>query len=352
MPWAVAVVRVALVLILAGELYVTAVIQAPGLVHPSTIGSDTSNYYAAGLRLNEGHNLYGPLLPGDRPVPGYPDRYPAPLLSPPLVAVIWRPLALLGDASMEIWWAANLAFVVGLLIWFAAVGRRWTLAGALAVLALGLPIALVLSAPYRQPGFYSPVSTAALSGNLNGYVTGLCALVWWAAVRGRARLAGITAALAAVLKLGPFVLVWWFVVRRDWPAMKTFIATVGVLGIVGLLGAGLDANLAFMGIALGGHITPTALSVPWLLEAAFHLHPRLADLGTIVATVVGLAVIYATRRRARLSFLVAIMVVIWSSPVVLVGNLVILLAAAAPGEAPAPLGPIDPDHERQLEAVG
>ena len=333
--WVLVLVRVALALILLGEVYVTATVERPNLVHPTAIGSDTSNYYAAGQRLNAGHNLYGPLLPDDRRVPGYPHPYPAPLLSPPLIAVIWRPLAALGNMSMKIWWAADLALVVAIGIAFAAVGRRWTLAGLLALLALGWPIALVLSLNYPYLGFQSPISTAALSGNLNGYLTGLCVLVWWAAGRGRSWLAGIAGRLAAVLKLGPFALGWWLFVRRDWPAVKAFVATVVVLGIVGLLGAGLQANLTFFRLAVHGHIGPTSLSVPWMLETWFHVALKFADPMTIMATIVGLAIIYVTRRQARASFFVALLVVIYSSPVVLAGNFVLLLAALAPWEVPA-----------------
>ena len=333
-PWAVLLVRIALVLIVLGELYVTATVQRPDLLHSTAIGTDSSNYYAAGQRLNAGHDLYGPLRVTDRRVPGYPGAYPAPLLSPPLVAVIWRPLAALGDTSMTTWWAANLALVVGVAVWFAAVGRRWTLGGLLVILAFGWPIALVLSSPYRYLGYQSPISIAALSGNLNGYLTGLCILVWWASSRGNSWLAGSAAGLAAMLKLGPFALAWWLVVRRDWPAVKAFVVTVVVLGIVGLLGAGLDANLAFARLALGAGVTPSSLSVPWMLHTWLGLDPHLANLGTIVATIVGLAVVSATRRRARISFLVTILVVIYCSPVVLVGNFALLLAAVAPWVVP------------------
>jgi Glycosyltransferase family 87 len=330
---AVVLVRIALVLLILGELYVTAV-HVPGLLHPTAIGTDASNYYAAGQRLNDGHELYGPMRATDRRVPGYPGGFPAPLLSPPLVAVIWRPLATLGETSMKIWWAADLALLAGLAAWFAAVGGRWTLGGLSVILGLGWLIALALQVPYRYLGNESPLSIAALSGNLNGYLTGLCVLVWWASSRGRSWIAGIGAGLAAVLKLGPFVLVWWLVVRRDWPAVKAFSATVGVLAIVGLLGAGLDANLAFARLALGGGVASTPLSVPGMLHTWLHVDPHHTAPGTIVATVVGLAAVYATRRQARISFLVAILVVIYSSPVVLTGNFALLLAAVAPWVVP------------------
>lgn len=326
---AMVLVRIAIIGVILGELYVTAKIQLPNLMHPTAIGTDPSNYFAAGQRLNLGHNLYGPLLPGDRAVPGYPRTYPAPLLSPPLIAVIWRPLAALGQGAITVWWAANLLVVVALAGWFALVGSRRTLGGLMVILALGLAITLVLGVPYHL-GFESPISIAALSGNLNGYLICLFVLCWWASSRNRAFITGAAAGLAAVLKLGPFALAWWLLVRRDWPALKAFAATVGVLGIVGLLGAGLDANIAFVHFALGGGVQPTSLSVPWMLERWFHLDQAQADPGTVVATIIGLTIVYLSRRNARFSFFVTILVVIYSSPVVLVGNFALLLAAVAP----------------------
>ena len=333
-PWVVALVRVALILVILGELYATARVQLPGLLHPTDLGTDTSNYFAAGQRLNAGHSLYGPLLATDRPVPGYPALFPAPILSPPLSAVLWRPLAALGDMSMTIWWAVDLAVVVVLAIWFALIGRRVTLSGLLVILALGLPIAWVLAVRYRYLGYQSPISIAALSGNLNGFIAGLCVLAWWASSRGRPWLAGTAAGVAAMLKLGPFALAWWLVVRRDWPAVKAFTATVVILGIVGLVGAGFDANLAFARLTLSAGVSPSSLSIAWILHARLGLDPHLANFGTMAATLVGLALVYATRRRARLSFLLTILVVIYCSPVVLVGNFALLLAAVAPWVVP------------------
>jgi hypothetical protein len=326
--WAVVLARIALLLLILGDVGVTATIERPDLLHP-TVAGDVENYAAGGQRLNAGHNLYGPLLAGDRPVPGYPKRYPAPLLSPPLVAVMWRPLALFGDSGIEFWWLVNLALVVGLALGFAAFGSALTLGGLIGLVALGWPLAL-MSIQHPDLGAQQPLAVTALSGNLNGYLLALCVIVWWATSRRRPWLAGSAAALAAVLKLGPFALGWWLLVRRDWTALKAFAATVAALGIVGLLGAGLDANLAYLRLALGAHVTPTALSVPWMLERLFHVSSRTAGIGTIAATVVGLIAIYLMRHRPRLSFFITLLVVIFSSPVVLAGNFALLLAAASP----------------------
>src|SRR3954451_3473833 len=66
------------------------VYNLPGnLMDPFT---DATTYLAAGERLNAGHDLYK-LGPGDRPVLEIPGLYSAPLLSPPPIAVMWRPIA-------------------------------------------------------------------------------------------------------------------------------------------------------------------------------------------------------------------------------------------------------------------
>ena len=66
---------------------------------------DAFTYLAAGERLNVGHSLYGLLGgAGDRPLIDAA-LYPAPILSPPLIAVIWRPLAALGPGTVYLWWS-------------------------------------------------------------------------------------------------------------------------------------------------------------------------------------------------------------------------------------------------------
>jgi len=322
---------VLLVALLIGQLYVTGFVQRPDLLHPTTIGTDASNYYAAGLRLNAGHNLYGPLLPGDQAVPGYPKTYPAPLLSPPFMAVIWRPLAVLPDSmAIWLWWLLGLLLVVGLTAAFAVVGRPRHLAVLAVVLAMGLPLTLVTGAIYRYPGFNSPVSIAGLSGNVNTYLAGLLVLAWWAASRGHHRIAGTAAALAAVLKLGPATLLWWFVTQRAWRSTRSFMLAAVGFGLLGLVLAGLSANLDFVHVALGGGIAPTSLSVPGMLKHFLRLRASVAQYGAIVATVVGLALVFALRSRPRASFAVAILASIYSSPVVYAGNFALLIAVAAP----------------------
>jgi hypothetical protein len=331
------VLRLVVVLLLAGQLFVTGAIQRRDLLHPGGIGSDSSNYFAAAQRLNVGHSLYGSLQPGDRLVPGYPETFPAPLLSPPLIAVAWRPLALMpGALSMDLWWLGGLALLTGLTVAFAIVGKPRNLIVLIAVLVLGLPLALIGTGHYPYLGFNSPVSFAALSGNVNAYLVALFALTWWASSRGRPWLAGSAAALATALKLGPVVLLWWFVTQRSWRSARAFVVAGVVLAVVGVVFAGLQANIDFVHLALGGDIKPAALSVTGMLQRLLRVPPAIARYGTIVAIVVGLAAVLALRNHPRAAFAAAILTTIYSSPVVLSGNFALLLAVAAPWVLPRP----------------
>src|SRR5690348_9489574 len=58
----------------------------PDLIHPSDIGSDSSNYVRVVERLTSGGEIYG-LRSTDRPVPkDNPPNVPTPILSPPTIA--------------------------------------------------------------------------------------------------------------------------------------------------------------------------------------------------------------------------------------------------------------------------
>src|SRR5438105_1609964 len=82
------------------------VIVAIGFMAWMRVGNsalDTGTYLGAGERLNAGHEVYS-LKVGDRPIPLL---WKYPLLYPPLIAVLWRPLALLGDLAKYGWWAID-----------------------------------------------------------------------------------------------------------------------------------------------------------------------------------------------------------------------------------------------------
>ena len=123
-------------------------------INPAAPGGDSWNYLAAGERLNAGHPLYA-LVPGDRPVPIVPPYWTVPLLSPPLIAVIWRPLALLGEPAMTLWWIGGAASI----FWFAY-----------SVLRYGEPLA-ILGLIALSPALVF----TALSGNAAAYLVPLLA---------------------------------------------------------------------------------------------------------------------------------------------------------------------------------
>ena len=100
---------------------------------------DLLTYLAAGERLNVGHPGCMRSALGDRAVDTAPPYF-GPLLSPPLIAVLFRPIALTGLTGTWIW-----TIVAGLAILAAAWYVAGTIAGSIAVIALsfGLGIAAV-----------------------------------------------------------------------------------------------------------------------------------------------------------------------------------------------------------------
>ncbi len=352
--WLILGLRLALIAGLLCELVITAYRQRPDLLHPAAIGSDPYNYYAAALRLNVGHNLYGPLLPGDVPVPGYPDSFPAPLLSPPLVAVLWRlPTALFGDTTMVLFWLGSIGLIVLFTAWFALRGSPARLATVAVVLAAGIPMMFSVAGAYRYPGYNSPLSFGALSGNINAYLLALFVLLWWAASARHDRLAGIAGALATALKLGPIVLLWWFVIRRRWTSVISFLVALAAFGVIGLIFAGLNANLDYARIALGGAIRPQGFAVADMLRGWFGISLGASSGITMVVLLVGVTAMFLLRRWPRASFAIAIATTIYSSPVVLAGNLALFLAAAAPWAIDARAEPradvsVGPPKQRHL----
>ena len=104
----------------------------PGIgVDPFT---DSITYLAAGERLNAGHDLYR-LGPGDRPVLIVSDTFTAPLVSPPVIAVLWRPLAAL-PVGQAIWIAACWIVLLATVVYVVA-KARW----------IGIGLTLILATP-------------------------------------------------------------------------------------------------------------------------------------------------------------------------------------------------------------
>ena len=279
------------------------------LLDPTTIGGDVSNYYAAGQRLNAGHALYG-LQAGDRPVPLNPPYWTVPLLSPPPIAVLWRPLAALGDTSMFLWWWAAAIVGIASVAWLIATGsarRQWLI--------------VLLS-----PG----VALLCLAGNVNAFLLPVLATAWWASRESRHGVAGASIALASALKVTPAVFGWWLLVRREWaPAAWSIAWGLAILGL-SLLGAGLDAHLRYLSIA--GETSSSGVSRLSLVGIATSagLPPDFAPLITPLVAVTGLVAIWLLRRRPAASFAAAAVVSVIVSPVIYFEQISLLVLAGVP----------------------
>lgn len=151
--------------------------------------ADVRAYYDAGTRLNEGLPLY----PADAD-PNAAEFY----RYPPLLAIAFRPLALLPyPAAAAIWEAVVIASLVGTL-WWIGLRRRETW---LAVGVLGLPIAWSVAVGQAQV----PLTFLTALGSP------------WAI------------ALAANIKIFPALVALWWVGRREWRDLGIFAAWLAAL---------------------------------------------------------------------------------------------------------------------------
>jgi hypothetical protein len=291
------------------------ILDRPDLLRPAAIGTDASNYYAAGLRLNAGHPLYE-LSPGDREVPVRSSLDVAPLLSPPPVAVLWRPLALLpGDLVMTLWAAAGGLLLVISAAWLVT---RLRTESALAMLVVGPMVGLTI-----------------WSGNVHAYLVAALVLAWLAHERGHPAAAGAIAGVAAALKISPILLLPWFVARRDWRGAGAMVAALAAVGILSLAGAGLDNHLAYVGVAgTASAAGATPLSVPGIL-ASLGLPGQMVHLAPVAVMTAGALAMWPLRSRPGIAWAVALVAGIYGTPVVHMVGLSALLAALAPFRGPS-----------------
>ena len=236
---------------------------------------DVHAYYDAGTRLNAGMPLYPPSADPDAPE-FY--RYP------PLLAIAFRPLALLPYPVAAAGWEILLLVALATLLWRLGIHRRTTWF-AVAVLA-------------------GPIAWTMAIGQAQVMVTLLLAVG-----------SPLTVALATNLKLFPALVALWWVGRRDWRSVGRFAGWSIALGLVQLALAP-AATLDFLrttGLSQVGdpvNISPYALSpILWA---------GLVALGAV-----------ATLRLARTSWgwTVAVMLSVLASPRLLTYMLSSLIAS-------------------------
>jgi hypothetical protein len=271
---------------------------------------DTWTYLAAGERLNAGHDLYA-LGPADRPVHLEPPFWTVPLLSPPLIAVIWRPLALLpADLGLQMWWT----------------GATLALVGVLAVLMARRPLATAALAV----ALAFPLLTQLYVGNVNPFLLiGLIA-IWLLVRQGRDGTAGAILAILVAVKVTPVVLAWWFVVGGRRRALAGFLVAGVVALAVSVAGGGIGAHIAYLDvIRYTTSIGQSAMSLTAVGQAVGLPDPIASSLG-IGAVVAGATAAVLLRNRPGPSFAVLVATFVVASPVVTPGSLILLFAALAP----------------------
>lgn len=272
---------------------------------------DAYTYFAAGRRLNAHHLLYQ-LSPGDIPIALHPPYWSVPLLSPPFMAVIWRPLALLSYQHAAYIW-------LGLLV----VAMGWA---AYQIFVVS-PLAVAVAAPGL--GFLLG------SGNIHGFLFAALVALWlW---RGRTWPAVLLGVVTAA-KVMPLVFLPWLISERKPRPLVGFLAALAVCGLIGILGAGLDATLQYPGIMLSSAPQPVSLSylthISWLSDAL---------------TLIGVAVTLVLRGRRSFQMAVVTMVLFNPSGIGFAGgSLLVLLALPRGARAVAAVPQDDLDLRRWL----
>ncbi len=231
--------RLNLILVAAAALGVIAGVDwfLIGLGHDPL--SDVHAYYDAADRLNHGLPLYAQAVTTNESA-FY--RYP------PLLAIAFRPLALLPfPVAAAIWEAVVVASLAGLVLVLRPGLRGWTLAGILA-----LPILWSLVIGQAQ----LPVTLLMAIGSP------------WAL------------AFAAHLKVLPALAAIWWIGRRDWAALGRFAAWAIGLGVLQLVlePAG---TLAFPGVFNLGQVGEVRNWSPYAISPV--LWAGLVVLGLVVA---------------------------------------------------------------------
>jgi len=268
------------------------------------IPPDAWTYLAAGERLNSGGDLYR-LQPGDREVPMVPPYWSVPLLSPPFIAVVWRPIALAGEPGAFAWAIVGMlgaAMTIGLLV------RRAPLATTLVVLPL-TPV----------------VAEAFLFANVNLYLASGLVLLWWLWRQGHYSWAAFLVVALSLVKVVPALFVLFLLLESPWrPVARGIAIGLASLGAISLIGAGLGAHLEYLAVVLE---TPPSIG-----SVATYLANRGVNAPWIGygLALFGAAHMWLFRRHPDWVFVTATITVIVASPVINTNTWILLIAILAP----------------------
>jgi hypothetical protein len=289
------IIRVLLVLVALGPplVHARAFINMFALPGNIEVFTDALTYQRAGDRLNAGHDLYR-LQEGDEPVLTIPGVFSAPLLSPPPIAVLWRPIAAL-PFGLAAWLVACLVALLGTmayLVWRTGV--------------IGAAVCLILA---------EPVGNQLAVGNMTSFFPLLTVLVW----NLRSRLwSGALVGVMAALKLSPGALfASRHLIRRRDQLVAGFVAIAAVFAF-GILGSGPAALMDYVGVARSTQPSLPSLSgtfgIPWLS----------------LAVLVGGSLLALVPKHLGLSFSIALVASVLGNPALYEPGYVPLLALVAP----------------------
>jgi hypothetical protein len=271
----------------------------PGSIIPPF--TDANTYLAAGERLNAGHELYH-LQPGDRYVLMSPETSDAALLSPPPIAVLWRPIAAV-PFGFAAWIVACWVALLGTCIWLVL---RLGLAGALAVGAL-------------SPGIGEQLAAC----NVAAFFPMLLTVAW---LRRGSVLSGLLTGAMASIKLAPGTTVGWQLGTAAWRALAgVVLAGLAALALT-IVGAGAGSIGEYLEVAR--NVRPSTYSLSFIVGVPWASYAVLV-LGTLAAAAVG-------RRSPATAFSIAVIVAVLGTPALYPSGLVTLLAALVPFAVPDP----------------
>ena len=266
--------------------------SAPG--SPQRPFTDAWTYLAAGDRLNLGHDLYR-LRPGDLPVDLYPSLFPVPMVGPPIMGVIARPIAAI-DVGLAIWVVA---------CWSALLGTMACLVDRVGLPAVVVCILLSLS-----------IGEQLAAGNVASFFP-LLLLVAWKTRDGP--VAGIAIGLMAAAKLAPIGLAGWLVGLRNWRAVAALAVTLGAVGIACLVFAGWANTIDYLRVL--STVGPSTFSVSSALGVSWASYAVLVG-GSLLSI--------ATARLPRLSFIVGVLAMTFGTPALYWSGFAALLGVRAP----------------------
>lgn len=275
---------------------------------------DATVYLAAGERLNAGHDLYA-LVPGDRVVEIRPPYWTVPILSPPIVGILWQPLAALpAELGPVLWaWAATLACAATILV-FAR--RRPVLVGP-ALVALGLPLGVLM-----------------WSGNVDAFRLPATVAVWYLATRVRQVAAGVIVGFMIAVKLTPALLVVWLLVtgaRRG--AVSALVTAIGITALAVLL-VGLAPHLRYLDVIRNTVDVGTAEMTLAGLARDVGVAPDIARWLPELAVAISMVATILLRRTPGASFAASTIGQVLGAPATGLHTFGLLLAALAPAVFP------------------